>query len=222
MTASSTPPCVRRAALATGLGLALLGLGCTTAPAPADLEAPFQAMLRSSFRDEGIAKVDRLQQEPGQLACSSGQPLDAATAARLQAEALASVKPPSDGRYLGDWREGEKLAQSGRGMTWSDRSSAASANGGSCYNCHQLTKAEISFGTIGPSLYQYGKLRGVTDPASAQARPMVEYTWSRLYNAWSHNACSNMPRFGHKGLLDEQQLRHLMALLLDPASAVNQ
>ncbi|HEU5297155.1 MAG TPA: sulfur oxidation c-type cytochrome SoxX, partial [Burkholderiaceae bacterium] len=35
-------------------------------------------------------------------------------------------------------------------------------------------------------------------------------------------ACSNMPRFGHMGLLDEDQLRHLMALLLDPASPVNQ
>jgi sulfur-oxidizing protein SoxX len=31
-----------------------------------------------------------------------------------------------------------------------------------------------------------------------------------------------MPRFGHKGLLDETQIRHLMALLLDPRSPVNQ
>jgi hypothetical protein len=36
------------------------------------------------------------------------------------------------------------------------------ANGGNCYNCHQISKEEISFGTIGPSLYNYGKLRGVT------------------------------------------------------------
>jgi len=27
-----------------------------------------------------------------------------------------------------------------------------------------------------------------------------------------------MPRFGHAGLLDEMQLKHLMALLLDPKS----
>jgi sulfur-oxidizing protein SoxX len=221
-TTSPTKNFVRAAALATGLGLVLLGLGCATAPSPADLDDQVQAMLRASFRDQGIATVDRLQQDPGQKLCSSGHALDAQTAKRLQDEAMAAVKPPSDGRYLGDWREGEKLAQNGRGMTWTDRSAASSANGGNCYNCHQLTPAEISFGTIGPSLYRYGKLRGVTDPASPQARAMVEYTWSRLYNAWSHNACSNMPRFGHKGLLDEQQLKHLMALLLDPKSAVNQ
>ena len=31
-----------------------------------------------------------------------------------------------------------------------------------------------------------------------------------------------MPRFGHKGLLNEEQIRHVMALLLDPKSPVNQ
>ena len=51
---------------------------------------------------------------------------------------------------------------------------------------------------------------------------MVEYTWGKLNNAWAYNACSNMPRIGHKGLLNEKQLQHLMALLLDPKSAVNQ
>jgi sulfur-oxidizing protein SoxX len=106
-------------------------------------------------------------------------------------------------------------------MTWSDASAAPSANGANCYNCHQISKTEISFGTIGPSLYQYGKLRGVTDPKDPAARPMLEYTWGKIYNAWAYNACSNMPRFGHKGLLDEQQMKHVMALLLDPASPVN-
>jgi sulfur-oxidizing protein SoxX len=31
-----------------------------------------------------------------------------------------------------------------------------------------------------------------------------------------------MPRFGHNKLLDEQQIRDIMALLLDPQSPVNQ
>jgi sulfur-oxidizing protein SoxX len=31
-----------------------------------------------------------------------------------------------------------------------------------------------------------------------------------------------MPRFGHAGLLNEQQLKDIMALLLDPRSPVNQ
>ena len=85
----------------------------------------------------------------------------------------------------------------------------------------QITAAEISFGTIGPSLLNYGRQRGVTDPASALSRPIIEYTWTKLYNARAYNACSEMPRFGHSGLLDEAQLKHLMALLLDPQSPVN-
>ena len=76
--------------------------------------------------------------------------------------------PSLSADILGDWREGEKLAQNGRGMTWTDKSAAPAANGGNCYNCHQISKAEISFGTIGPSLYNYGKTRGVTDPDSAK------------------------------------------------------
>ena len=129
---------------------------------------------------------------------------------------------PSGGKFIGDWKAGEKLAQDGGGMTWSDKSTANSENGGNCYNCHQLSQAEISYGTIGPSLYNYGKIRGVTDPASAAAKPIVDYTWGKLYNAKAYNACSAMPRFGHAGMLNEKQLQDLMALLLDPKSPVNQ
>jgi L-cysteine S-thiosulfotransferase len=107
-------------------------------------------------------------------------------------------------------------------MTWTDASAAPGSSGGNCYNCHQIGKAEISFGTIGPSLYNYGKLRGVTDPASPASKAIVDYTWGKLYNAKAYTACSGMPRFGHFGLLDETQLKNLMALLLDPQSPVNQ
>ena len=30
-----------------------------------------------------------------------------------------------------------------------------------------------------------------------------------------------MPRFGHQGILTEEQLKHVVALLLDPESPVN-
>lgn len=198
--------------------------GCATMAPEPDHEVLLAQMMSSSFRDEGIARTDRLRQDAANAACSKAQganlPDDVANA--IQQAALASVRPPSDGRFIGDWREGEKLAQNGRGMTWTDKSAATSANGGGCYNCHQISKAEISFGTIGPSLYQYGKLRGVTDPAAPGSRPTVDYTWNKLWNAKAYNACSGMPRFGHSGLLDETQLKHLMALLLDPRSPVNQ
>ena len=203
---------------------AALVAGCASmAPTP-DYDALMAQMMSSSFRDEGIAKVDRLQQDEANAACSKAQgaALPDSVANPIQEAALKSVRMPADGVFLGDWREGEKLAQNGRGMTWTDKSAAPGANGGNCYNCHQITQAEISFGTIGPSLYNYGKTRGITDPDSATARPIVEYTWTKLWNAKSYNACSGMPRFGHAGLLNETQLKHLMALILDPRSPVNQ
>ena len=211
-------PLLIAAAAATLLAV----IGCATLPAPAELDAQALAVIRASFRDEGIAKIDRIQQDLGQSACSSDKPPADAVAEQVMTQAKASVKWPAGGRYFGDWREGEKIAQNGRGMTWTDTSTAASANGGSCYNCHQMDKAEISFGTIGPSLYQYGKNRGVSNVAAPTAQPIVEYTWTKIYNSKSYNACSNMPRFGHMGLLDEKQIAHVMSLLLDPKSPVNE
>ena len=88
-------------------------------------------------------------------------------------------------------------------------------NGGNCYNCHQLSPKEISYGTIGPSLYQYGKLRGDTEEVRRT-------TWAKIWNSKASNACSNMPRAGHMGIITEKQIKDLMALLLDPKSPVNQ
>jgi sulfur-oxidizing protein SoxX len=107
-------------------------------------------------------------------------------------------------------------------MTWTDATTNPKDNGANCYNCHQISKQEISHGTICPSLYNYGKLRGVKNVADPASAAIVQYTWGKLWNSKAYAACSNMPRFGHAKLLDEQQLRHLMALLLDPKSPVNQ
>ncbi|MFY9510755.1 MAG: sulfur oxidation c-type cytochrome SoxX [Rubrivivax sp.] len=207
-----------RAALAA---LTLLAGCAALAPAP-DYGPATQAMMKASFRDQGIAKVERLDQDASNAECSTaeGKSLPDARAEAIMTAARASVKLPADGRFIGDWREGEKLAQNGRGMTWSD-SGAPGSNGGNCYNCHQISPQEISFGTLGPSLYHYGKNRGVADVNAETAKGIVDYTWTKLYNAKSYNACSGMPRFGHAGLLDETQLKHLMALLLDPKSPVN-
>ena len=108
---------------------------------------------------------------------------------------------------------GEAIAQSGRGATWTDK--ADTVVGGGCYNCHQIDPKEISYGNIGPSLTGYGKLRG-------NSQEVLTYTWNRINNSKAYNACSNMPRFAHFKLLNEQQIQDVMALLLDPASPVNQ
>ena len=204
--------------------LAAAVVGCASTPGGADLDKMAQDMVKSGFHTKGIATIDRVTAIDETLklcnaADVAGKPLDAATTKRLEEANLKTVKWPSDGKFLGDWKQGEAIAQSGRGLTWTD--TAGSANGGNCYNCHQIAKEEISFGTIGPSLYNYGKIRGVSDPSSAASKPIVEYTWGKIWNAKAYNACSNMPRSGHMGNLSEQQIRHLMALLLDPASPVN-
>jgi sulfur-oxidizing protein SoxX len=194
---------------------------CATGPSPQDVAEATQKVLKSSFRDQGIAKTSWLDQDASNKACSEAQgaALDEKLAKAIEEANLKTVKMPSDGKFLGDWKEGEKIAQNGRGMTWSDQ--PGSANGGSCYNCHQISKEELSFGSIGPSLYNYGKLRGVANPAAAESKPIVDYTWGKLWNAKAYNACSGMPRFGHAGILNEAQMRHVMALLLDPQSPVN-
>jgi sulfur-oxidizing protein SoxX len=202
--------------------LALIAAASAHAQTAKQLDQQADAMMRASFREQGIAKLDRLNQDDAQKACSQAKPPSAAVTKKIEAAQMATIKWPADGQYIGDWKEGEKLAQNGRGMTWTDASAAPAKNGAMCYNCHQIDKKEISFGTIGPSLWNYGKLRGVTDPADPAAAAIVKYTWGKLYNSKAYTACSNMPRFGHAELLNEQQIRDVMALLLDPKSPVNQ
>ena len=184
----------------------------------------YREAVKSSFRSEGIVKASVLDTDETNRACSAadvaGKPLDKKSANAIEAMNLKTIKWPTDGKFVGDWKEGEALAQSGRGLTYSD--DAKTPNGGNCYNCHQLDKKEISFGTIGPSLYNYGKLRGVTDVNSPASKAIIEYTWGKIWNSKAYNACSNMPRAGHMGIMTEAQVRHLVALLVDPKSAVNQ
>jgi len=198
--------------------------GCASFPDGATLDQMTQSAVKVGFRDQGIVKVSVLDTDETNRACSAadvaGKPLDEDLARALEAQNLKSIRWPADGKYLGDWKEGEKLAQSGRGLTWTD--DAKTPNGGNCYNCHQMDKKEISYGTIGPSLYNYGQQRGVVDPESEASKPIVQYTWGKIWNSKAYNACSNMPRAGHMGILNENQVRHIVALLLDPKSPVNQ
>lgn len=202
---------------------ALVLSACTANPSSADYDKMTAEVMKSSFQAKGIAKLDRLEPDDANRLCAAaevaGKPLDDKTAQAIEAASMKTIKMPSDGKFLGDWKVGEKVAQSGKGLTWSD--AAGEENGGNCYNCHQMAKEEISFGTIGPSLYNYGKLRGVSNPASPEAKAIVEYTWGKLWNARATSSCSLMPRFGHNGILNEAQMKDLMALLLDPASPVN-
>ena len=172
-----------------------------------------EIVMKASFKDRGQAKVDRLNQDETQRLCSQfpdKRPKEITK--KIEAINMKLMKYPVDGQLLGDWKEGEKIAQSGVGKQFSDN--PAQPAGGNCYACHQLTKEEISFGNIGPSLYNFGKLRGNTDA-------IQKYTYGKIYNAQAFSACTNMPRFGHNGILTEAQIKHVTALLLDANSPVN-
>lgn len=197
---------------------ALVAAGCAGVAmhqAPQVSDAQVVSMLKSSFKPHGQATLDRLDQDPLQKACTeyATKPIPKDVAARLEAEQLKLVKLPADGKLLGDWKNGEKIAQTGVGLQYSDNPKQPA--GGNCYACHQLTKQEVSFGTIGPSLYNFGKIRGFTPE-------MQKYAYSKVYDADAFAACSNMPRFGYKHILTEQQVKDVTALLMDPASPVNQ
>ena len=87
-------------------------------------------------------------------------------------------------------------------------------NGGNCYACHQLAPDEVAHGTLGPSLTGYG--------ARGQSEATLQYTWTKLWDTHAYNLCSHMPRYGARGILTVQQLKDVMAYLLDPSSPVNQ
>lgn len=130
----------------------------------------------------------------------------------IMARAKAAIIYPPDGKYLGDWKKGEKSALSGYGGRMGDDPKRDS--GGNCYACHQLAASEISYGTLGPSLLAYGKTKGFTPEAQKEV-------YERLYNPQSALACSNMPRFGHNKFLTIEQLKDVLAFLMDPQSPVN-
>ena len=205
---------ILKLAFASVFVCALVAAGCATVSDKTVTQQDLKT-IKASFKENGQAKLDRLDQDEAQRLCSNAPPatIAKADAARVEKTNLESIKYPADGKLMGDWQQGERIAQTGIGKQYSDNPGTPS--GGNCYACHQLSKAEISFGTIGPSLYNYGKLRGTSVE-------MQRYTYGRIYNPQAYSACSNMPRFGHNDILTEQQLKDVTALLLDPKSPVNQ
>jgi len=201
------------------LGVAAL-LGACAAPLPIG-ERPrvngddidqVTAVLKRDFHVRGAAKMDRVEQDVVQRTCNLYADHPPPEVAKpLEAAQLKAVRYPA-GSLLGDWKRGQRIAQSGRGMQWNDKPGAPA--GGSCYNCHELSPQEASFGTVGPSLKAFGRTRG-------NGPDMQKYVYGKIYNAKAFNLCSNMPRLGHSRTLTEQQIKDLTAYLLDPASPVN-
>jgi len=201
--------------IATMAAIGVLASSCATMMSDGEADAKALAMMKASFKERGQAKLDRLDQDAMQKMCSryhGDNKMPKEVGEKLEKEQQALIRYPADGKYLGDWKSGERIAQSGVGKQFSDN--PANPNGANCYACHQLTKEELSFGTIGPSLYNFGKVRGFTPE-------MQKYAYGKVYNSQAFSACSNMPRFGHSGILTEAQIKDVVALLMDPESPVN-
>jgi sulfur-oxidizing protein SoxX len=195
-------------------GAVLAGCAATSSGKQDDVAARAAVMLKASFHDRGQAKLDRLDQDETQAACTAAgtKPPARDVAAKIEEANLKTIKWPADGKYLGDWKNGEKVAQEGRGKQYSD--DPKGPVGGNCYACHQLAKEEVSYGTMGPSLYQFGKVRGY-------GPDMQKYAYGKVWNAEAYAACTNMPRFGQHAILSEAQIKDVVALLMDPNSPVN-
>ena len=67
----------------------------------------------------------------------------------ILAREKAAIVYPADGKLMGDWKKGERLAQSGYGGRFTDYPPRAE-NGGNCYACHQLDKQGAELRHAGP------------------------------------------------------------------------
>jgi sulfur-oxidizing protein SoxX len=173
-----------------------------------------EAAVAKAWANAAPELKGRVAQDDTMRLCSLGRNnVDKAVAEKIVAEAKKSVVYPEGGKLIGDWKKGERSAQSGYGLRMGD--SPNRATGGNCYACHQLDPKEVSYGTLGPSLKGYGKIKGNTPQSQKE-------TYEKIFNPHVMLACSTMPRFGANKVLNPADIADLVALLLDPASPVNQ
>lgn len=182
-------------------------------PKAAVAPAVVDAYLKSTFGKAPPEWQARIEPDETLKTCNQYRnDVPSAEADKIVARELAKVVLPADGKFLGDWKQGAKIANNGRGGQFSDDDKTVS--GGNCYACHQMELAEVSYGTLGPSLTAYGKDRKYSPDDIKQA-------YTKIYNSQAVLACSNMPRFGANKFLTETQIKDLVAFLFDPASPVN-
>jgi sulfur-oxidizing protein SoxX len=196
---------------------ALIAAGCATYPDPAATRGIAEKMVSEAFTAPSPALLQRLEQDKAQQLCSKigGAALTQEEAAEVVKLARASIQYPASGKLVGDWKVGNKLAHDGAG----DRIQGGmlekrKENGGLCQNCHALAPGEINVGNLGPSLTGYGRQRG-------NSEAIAKLTYERIYNGWAYVPCSNMPRLGATRHLTPDQIAHLVAYLIDPASPIN-
>lgn len=204
----------RRAAL----GAAFVAAGCATPQSPpADVARLADQYVMQSFAAGPGQELGRLQQDQTQKDCTATRANPpAALAAAIMAREAGNIAYPADGKLMGDWKAGQKVFNDGFAFRVGSfiPSPANAVRGGNCYACHEGEAREVAFGNLGPSLRNYGKLRG-------QGDAVVKYTYEKIYNARAFNACSAMPRLGHHKILSPAQVADLTAFLVSAESPLN-
>jgi L-cysteine S-thiosulfotransferase len=177
-------------------------------------QASVDAAIKWSWTTAAPEWQARLTQDETQKMCSQYRNAPPkAVADAIMARERATIVYPADGKLMGDWKNGQQLAQSGYGGRFTDYPPRAES-GGNCYACHQLDAKELSYGTLGPSLLEYGKNRKF---AAAEVKAVYE----RIYNPQAAIPCANMPRLGASRFLSVEQIKDLVALVMSPESPVN-
>ena len=84
--------------------LSLLPIACVTRPDDAEVSALATQMLKTSFKERGQAKLDRLEQDETQKFCSNwfGKAIPKPLAERIEKQNLATIRWPADGKLLGE------------------------------------------------------------------------------------------------------------------------
>jgi sulfur-oxidizing protein SoxX len=193
----------------------LAGTTCASAqPISSANAARADAAVDKAFPTAPADWKSRFVQDETMKQCSMHENLPPkAVGEQIVKREKARIEYPADGKLMGDWKSGEKIAQNGYGLRFTDYPPRG-PNGGNCYACHQLTKAEVSYGTIGPSLLNYGKIRKFGE---AETKAVYE----KIYNPQASYPCSNMPRLGANKVLTIDQIKDLVALVMSPDSPVN-
>ena len=195
---------------------ALIAAGCATFPDEATTRQNAEKMVSEGFSTNPVF-AKRLVQDRSQQICSkiAEAPLTQQEAAEVVKLARASFQYPASGKLVGDWKIGDRLAHDGAGdRILRGKLEKRKENGGLCQNCHALAPGEINVGNVGPALTGYGLQRG-------NSEAIAKLTYERIYNAWAYSPCSNMPRLGATRHLTPEQITHMVAYLLDPASPIN-
>lgn len=133
------------------------------------LAAEAEASFRASFRtDNPKYWMQRIEQDEAMKLC--GQYKDnppAAVRQKIELAQKATIRYPVEGKLIGSWKEGEKIAAHGRGghIGFVQPDAPMTPRGGNCYACHELAKKKWHMARLAPvciTSAKFGAIRTIS------------------------------------------------------------